>query len=53
MIVLNKWNNKEYTILNEDEKLIELKRNDDNKIITINKSEFNFSYSYVIKKRKN
>lgn len=44
MTVINKWNGNLYNILKESGKNIELRRFSDGKILTIQKSEFFFSY---------
>jgi len=44
MKVINKWNNKEYEVVKDFEKFIELRRCSDGTIIKIAKSEFTFSY---------
>lgn len=44
MLVVNKWNGKEYEVLGEEGKLITLKRISDGTEFAITKSEFDFSY---------
>lgn len=44
MIVINKWNGKLYKVLKESGKNIELERCSDKVILTVSKSEYNFSY---------
>lgn len=44
MLVVNKWNGKEYEVLGEDGKTVTLKRCSDGTVFEIEKSEFNFSY---------
>lgn len=44
MIVLNKWNNKVYEVISQDENKVELRRCADNSCFTIAKSEYAFSY---------
>lgn len=44
MIVINKWNGKLYKVLNDSGNNIELERCSDNKLLSISKSEYSFSY---------
>ena len=47
MLVVNKWNGKEYEVLGEDGKLTTLKRISDGTEFAITKHEFEFSYRAI------
>ena len=50
MIVINKWNGKLYKVLDDSKTNVELERCSDKVILSIPKSEYNFSYKPHLEK---